>query len=120
MNISHAAKDAIFQYLQQLGLDLKIDVANLIEKHGTAIRYLQQTLLGANRAGTCLWHGRRSDPELTRESSAFTSRRLLARGLSRCIESARRLYLSQFRLAANRLSLFSTRSARASSGEWPD
>src|ERR1017187_348160 len=53
MNVSHTAKYAVFQHLQQLGLDLKVDVPNFVEEPGSAIRNFQQALLGIDRAGKC-------------------------------------------------------------------
>src|ERR1039457_1712048 len=53
MNVFHTAKYAVFQHLEQLGLDLKVDVPNFVEEHGSAIGPFQQSLLGIDRAGKC-------------------------------------------------------------------
>ena len=50
-HIAHTAKYPVFQHLEQLGLDLKVDVANFVEEHGSVVGHLQQSLLGTDRAG---------------------------------------------------------------------
>src|SRR5262249_12956821 len=48
---AEAAEALLFENLQQLRLHLQIDVADLVEEHRAAMRGLEQTVLGADRAG---------------------------------------------------------------------
>ncbi len=50
-NVAQPAKPSSLQHLEELGLDLQIDVADLIQKHCAVIGYFQQSRLGRHGAG---------------------------------------------------------------------
>ena len=50
-DVAHATEPLLFESLEELGLDLEIDVADLVEKERAAIRGLEQSLLRSVRAG---------------------------------------------------------------------
>src|SRR2546428_9221128 len=54
--VAHVSKPTellLLEYLQQLGLDLRIYVPNFVEKDRTFMCYLQQSDLGLDSAGEC-------------------------------------------------------------------
>ena len=51
--VSHPAESLFFHYLQQLGLDIGIDISDLIEKKSPAMTDLEQTRLGIDGPGKC-------------------------------------------------------------------
>ena len=50
-NLAQAAEDPVFQYLQQLGLHLQVNVADFVKKNRSMIGDFQQALFGADCAG---------------------------------------------------------------------
>src|ERR1035441_5162415 len=119
MNVSHTAKYAVFQHLQQLGLDLKVDFPissrNTVPRSATSSRPCLALTALVNAPLAC---PKSSDSSSSRESPAqFRSRKASsARGPLRCIQLASTPLPDPVSPCSRTgLSLLSTRLARSSS-----
>ena len=46
-HVAQAAEALLLEDLQQLGLDLRVEVADLVEEHDAAVGHLEQALLAS-------------------------------------------------------------------------
>ena len=46
-HVAQAAEALLLEHLQQLGLDLRVEVADLVEEHDAAVGHLEQALLAS-------------------------------------------------------------------------
>ena len=115
-DVAQSPEIMFFENLQQLGLHLQVDVANLIQKNGAVIGDLQKPLFGGDGAGerSLFVTEQLGFQEFARQSGAVQVEEGLVRASGRCGGSSSRArpYRSRCRPAMRiGLSLASTRLA---------